>query len=109
MQGFLTAYDLQTGMWAVPTLVRDAQSRSDFIWYNGALYLIHAPIDRNGFGILQIDRENPAASKPVAVADMHDSLFYPYTDLYGDYAYMSYTVARKHIRLTRFPLAAYLG
>ena len=109
MQGFLTAYNLQTGMWAVPTLVRDAQSRSDFIWYNGALYLIHAPIDRNGFGILQIDRENPAASKPVAVADMHDSLFYPYTDLYGDYAYMSYTVARKHIRLTRFPLAAYLG
>ena len=108
MQGFLTAYDLQTGMWAVPTLVRDAQSRSDFIWYNGALYLIHAPIDRNGFGILQIDRENPAASKPIAVADMHDSLFYPYTDLYGDYAYMSYTVARKHIRLTRFPLAAYL-
>ncbi len=109
MQGFLTAYNLQTGMWAVPTLVRDAQSRSDFIWYNGALYLIHAPIDRNGFGILQIDRENPAASKPIAVADMHDSLFYPYTDLYGDYAYMSYTVARKHIRLTRFPLAAYLG
>ena len=29
-------------------------------------------------------------------------------EFYGDYAYMSYTVARKHIRLTRFPLAAYL-
>ncbi len=109
MQGFLTAYDLKTGMWAVPTLIRDAQSRSDFIWYKDTLYLIHAPIDRNGFGIVKIHRENPAASTPVAVADMHDSLFYPYTDLYGDYAYMSYTVARKHIRLSRFPLAEFLG
>lgn len=109
MQGFLTAYDLQTGMWAVPTLIRDAQSRSDFIWYRGELYLIHAPIDRNGFGIVKINRQNPAASTPIAVADMHDSLFYPYTDLCGDYAYMSYTVSRKHIRLARFPLADYLG
>ena len=58
---------------------------------------------------MKIHRENPAASTPVAVADMHDSLFYPYTDLYGDYAYMSYTVARKHIRLSRFPLAEFLG
>ena len=59
MQGFLTAYDLKTGMWAVPTLIRDAQSLSDFLWLRDELYLIHAPIDRNGFGIVRINRENP--------------------------------------------------
>ena len=109
MQGFLTAYDLKTGMWAVPTLIRDAQSRSDFLWLRDELYLIHAPIDRNGFGIVRINRENPAASTPVAVADMHDSLFYPYTEPYGDYVYLSYTVSRRHIRLARFPIAPFLG
>ena len=109
MQGFLTAYDLKTGMWAVPTLIRDAQSRSDFLWLRDELYLIHAPIDRSGFGIVKINRENPAASTPVAVADMHDSLFYPYTEPYGDYAYLSYTVSRRHIRLARFPIAPFLG
>ncbi len=109
MQGFLTTYDLKTGMWAVPTLIRDAQSRSDFLWLRDELYLIHAPIDRNGFGIVRINRENPAASTPVAVADMHDSLFYPYTEPYGDYAYLSYTVSRRHIRLARFPIAPFLG
>ena len=107
-QGFLTAYDLTTGTWDTPALIRDAQSRSDFILYNGELYLIHAPIDRNGFGIVKINRDNLGDSEPVLVAEMQDSLFYPYTMVYDDYAYMSYTVNRKHIRLTRFNLTNYL-
>lgn len=109
MQGFLTCYDLTDGTWASPCLIRDAQSRSDFIQYRGELYLIHAPVDRNGFGIVKIDREDLAKSTPVVVADMHGSLFYPYTDIYGEYAYMSYTVDRKHIRLARFRIGEYLG
>ncbi|MGN1345770.1 MAG: hypothetical protein ACI4V1_03230 [Eubacteriales bacterium] len=109
MQGFLTCYDLTNKTWAVPCLIRDAQSRSDFIWYQDELYLIHAPKDRCGFGIVKIDREDLSQSRPVLVADMHDSLFYPYTDVYGKYAYMSYTVDRKHIRLTRFCLDRYLA
>jgi len=108
MQGFLTCYDLVNGTWETPALIRDAQSRSDFIMYKDELYLIHAPVDRNGFGIVKINRENLGKSTPVLVADMHDSLFYPYTDVYGEYAYMSYTISRKHIRLARFKLDNYL-
>ncbi len=107
-QGFLTAYDLINGTWDTPALIHDAQSRSDFIMYKDELYLIHAPIDRNGFGIVKINRENLGDSEPVLVVDMKDSLFYPYTLVYDDYAYMSYTVNRKHIRLTKFDLTNYL-
>lgn len=108
MQGFLTCYDITNGTWETPTLIRDAQSRSDFIMYKSELYLIHAPIDRNGFGIVKVNRENLGKSTPVLVANMHDSLFYPYTDVYGEYAYMSYTIDRKHIRLAKFKLDNYL-
>jgi len=108
-EGFLTCYDLEDNTWETPVLIRDAQSRSDFIYYNGGLYLIHAPVDRNGFGIVKINTENLGKSEPVMVADMKSSLFYPYTLLYGGYAYMSYTVSRKHIRLARFRIGDYLG
>ncbi len=109
MQCFLTCFDLKTGKWAQPVLIRDAQSRSDFFLYEGTLYLVHAPVDRNGFGIVRIDTEDLANSKPVAVAQMESSCFYPYVELYGEYAYISYTVARKHIRLSRFSLKDCLG
>lgn len=108
-QGFLTCLDLNTGKWSAPCLVRDAQSRSDFIYYQDQLYLIHAPVDRNGFGIVRVDRQDLSQSRPVAVANMHDSLFYPYVDVLGDDAYISYTVNRKHIRLSKFHLPDYVG
>lgn len=106
--GFLTYYDLVTGTWAKPCLIRDAQSRSDFIEYKGELYLIHAPIDRNGFGVVKINCADIGKSEPVLVADMQDSLFYPYSVVYGDDVYMSYTVNRKHIRLSKYALGKYL-
>jgi len=108
MQGFLTCYDLVTGKWDTPCLIRDTQSRSDFIFYNDTLYLIHAPLDRNGFGIMKINPDDLGKSTPVLVADMKDSLFYPFTQIYGEYAYMSYTVERKHIRLVRYMVKDYL-
>lgn len=98
-QGFLTYYDLNTGIWTPPCLVRDVQSRSDFIAYAGELYLIHAPRDRNGFGILRVDREQLKNSRPVAVADMQSSCFYPFARVEEDTVYLSYTVDRQHIRL----------
>lgn len=106
-QGFLTSYDLNAGAWERPVLVADTQSRSDFFVWEDELYLVHAPIDRNGFGILRIDRYDPSKSVPVLVADMKDSLFYPFTVVYGDELYISYTVARKHIRLSRISLPKY--
>ena len=109
MQGFLTCYDLVTGKWSAPTLIRDAQSRSDFFMWKDELYLVHAPLNRDGFGIIRINQENQAESKPVLVADMKNSLFYPYTRIYGEYLYMSYTVARKHIRLARVRAEEFLG
>ena len=101
-QGFLTSYDLVSGKWSVPTLIRDTQSRSDFIVHDGELYLIHAPKNRDGFGIIRVDQNDHSKSEIVAVCDMNDSLFYPFARIYGDDVYMSYTIARKHIRLARF-------
>ena len=107
-QGFLTCYDLNNGTWTTPMLIQDAQSRSDFIYYRGELYLIHAPINREGIGMIQIDRTDLSRSSVVFVADLKDSCFYPYVSVYGDTAYISYTVARKHIRLSHFDLRNYV-
>jgi len=104
MQGFLTRYDLKTGSWDTPTLVRDAQSRSDFVYWQNRLFLMHAPADREGIGILEIDTGNLSKSRPVAVANFHSSIFYPYWDLIGDTAYISYTVSRKNIRFSKFDM-----
>lgn len=107
--GFLTVYDLKTGKWAKPVEIADCQSRSDFIFYNGELYLFHAPIDREHIGIIKIDRCDIANSTVVLQAKMHTSCFYPFIQYYkdGELA-MSYTVDRKHIRLARFTLGKYL-
>ncbi len=126
--GFLTAYDLVNETWADPVLVRDSQSRSDFIEYNGELYLIHDPASvttssvdgynpmRTGVGILKIDKENLANSTPVLQADMESSCFYPFVqyalgeDGQPDTSvmYMSYTINRKQIRLVKFDPSKYL-
>ena len=63
--GFLTYYDLITENWATPVLIKDSQSRSDFIEYGGNLYLFHAPNDRNGIGIVKINKDNLANSSVV--------------------------------------------
>ena len=107
-QGFLTCYDLNDKTWATPFLIKDTQSRSDFVFYKNELYLIHAPINREGFGIIKVNRDDLSKSKPVLVADMKSSFFYPYTDIYGSDAYISYTVDRKHIRLSKFSAENYL-
>lgn len=106
-QGFLTAYDLVKGTWDAPVLIADTQSRSDFIVYKDELYLIHAPVNREGFGIMKINKEDLANSEVVLVADMKESFFYPYVSVYGDDAYISYTIDRKHIRLSKFDLRNY--
>ena len=107
-QGFLTCYDIKNDSWATPTLIADCQSRSDFIYYNDELYLFHAPKDRNGFGMVKVNREDLSKSEVVFVADMKSSLFYPFVSVYGDDAYISYTVDRKHIRLSKFSLKNYV-
>lgn len=108
-QGFLTCYDLVAGRWTVPTLIRDTQSRSDFIWWQGELYLIHGPLDRNGFGVVRVNRDCLAKSEPVLVADLGGSCFYPFARVEGEDIYLSYTVDRQHIRLSRFPAAMLSG
>lgn len=150
--GFLTYYDLIEQKWETPVLIEDCQSRSDFIVYEGELYLFHAPIDRDHIGIIRIDQEQLAASEVILQADMKEWIpciqqanankdtvfsedadgsiktdanpaassvtwqigagglcFYPFIQYYqnGELA-MSYTIARKHIRLSRFTLRNYL-
>ena len=107
--GFLTAYDLESGKWEKPVVVADCQSRSDFIEYHGGLYLFHAPVDREHIGIIKIDADNLASSSVVLQSKIHSSCFYPFIQYYrdGELA-MSYTVARKHIRLAKFTLGRYI-
>ena len=107
--GFLTAYNISSDTWDTPVEIEDCQSRSDFIVYDGCLYLFHAPIDREHIGIVKIDTENIENSEVVLQAKMHTSCFYPFVQYYkdGELA-MSYTVARRHIRLARFTLKNYL-
>ena len=107
--GILTRYDLVAKSWDKPVLVGDSQSRSDFILFRNELYLFHAPIDRNHIGILKIDRNNLENSTVLLQADMKGSCFYPFVQYYAESELaMSYTVARKHIRLAKFTLSKYL-
>ncbi len=108
--GILTCYNLDTEEWAKPVLVGDCQSRSDFIVYNGDLYLFYAPTDREHIGILKINTNDISKSEVVLQADMGGSCFYPFVQYYGDDGElaMSYTVSRKHIRLARFTLSKYI-
>ncbi len=107
--GFLTAYNLHTNTWDRPVEIEDCQSRGDFIMYGSNLYLFHAPIDREHIGIVKIDANDISKSEVVLQAKMHTSCFYPFVQYYkdGELA-MSYTVARKHIRLAKFTLSKYL-
>lgn len=107
--GFLTAYDLEKHTWDTPVEVEDCQSRGDFILYQGRLFLFHAPTDREHIGILEVDPRDISNTKVVLQARMHSSCFYPFVQYYGDGELaMSYTVARKHIRLASFTLSRYL-
>ena len=91
--GILTYYDLITGEWVKPVLVGVCQSRSDFIYYDGCLFLFYAPTDREHIGILKIDTDNLAQSKVVLQADMKGSCFYPFVQYNSDGELcMSYTV-----------------
>ncbi len=106
--GFLTRYDLETGEWDAPVQVADCQSRGDFLYYHGGLYLVHAPTDREHIGILKIGTENLADSRPVFRAKMHESCFYPFMNFGPGGVWFSYTSARKHIRLSKFDPDVYL-
>lgn len=107
--GILTYYDLISGEWAKPVLVGDCQSRSDFIYYRGNLYLFYAPTDRNHIGILKIDTEDISKTEVVLQANMNGSCFYPFVQYNssGELC-MSYTVSRQHISLASFTLSNYI-
>lgn len=107
--GFLCTYHLDRGTWSSPVLVSDCQSRSDFIQYDGQLYLFHAPVDRTHIGVLRIDPYNLQNSKPILCAKMHTSCFYPFVQYLCDGTLaMSYTVDRQHIRMARFDFSKYI-
>jgi hypothetical protein len=107
--GFLTVLDLNSNKWGKVVEIEDCQSRGDFIEYGGKLFLFHAPIDREHIGVVEIDTEDIANSRVVLQAKMHTSCFYPFVQYYrGGELAMSYTIARKHIRLGEFTLSKYL-
>ena len=107
--GFLTVYDLKSGNWGPVVEIEDSQSRGDFILYEGRLFLFHAPIDRNHIGIVEVDTQNLANSRVLLQAKMDTSCFYPFIQFMEDGGTaMSYTVARKHIRMARFSMDAYV-
>lgn len=107
-QGFLTKYSLKDGSWEKPVLISDCSSRGDFFLHKGTLYLVNAPKNREGFAVIKVDTDDISKSYSVLCADMKTSLFYPFTQVVGDDVYISYTVDRKHIRLSKFRLTDYL-
>lgn len=101
--------DLEKKEWTKPVLVGGSQSRSDFIMYENGLYLFHAPINRNHIGILKINRTDIEKSEVVLQADMKESCFYPFVQYDTECnIYMSYTVDRKHIRISKFTFEKYI-
>ena len=107
--GFLTYYDLNEEKWAKPVLIEDCQSRSDFLMYDGELYLVFAPIDREHIGLARVDTDNLENTSLVFIANMHSSCFYPFIQYTNDGKVgFSYTVNRKHIRLSKFDLRKYI-
>ena len=107
--GFLTVYDIKSSTWEKAVEIEDCQSRGDFIFYNGELYLFHAPVSRQHIGIVKIDTEDIAKSEIILQAKMHTSCFYPFVQYFADGELaMSYTVNRQHIRLARFDLSKYI-
>lgn len=107
--GFLTVYNILEDRWDDPVEIYDCQSRSDFIIYKNELYLFQAPIDREHIGIIKIDTDDISKSEVVLQANMQYSCFYPFIQYYKDNELaMSYTVARKHIRLAEFKLSNFL-
>ena len=103
--GVLTYYDLYTQEWEKPVLVADCQSRSDFIVYKNRLFLFHAPSDRNHIGIIEVNQNNLPQSKVILQSDIGSSCFYPFVQYFeSNELAMSYTVDRKHIRLSKFNL-----
>lgn len=106
--GFLTVYDLVNKTWEKPVLIEDCQSRSDFIEYKGDLYLFHAPIDREHIGIVKINQDDISNSEIILEADMKGSFFYPFIQYFNDELAVSYTIDRKHIRLSGFTLSKYI-
>lgn len=100
--GFLTVYDIVKNEWQTPVLIADCSSRADFFEYKGRLYLVNAPKNREGFAVTLIDENDISKSRPAVFADLKTSLFYPFVQIYKGKAYISYTVDRKHIRLSRF-------
>lgn len=109
---YLTAYDLNTGKWEKPVLIEDSQSRSDFIFYKGQLYLFCAPIDREHLGILRVNTEDLAKTEILLQAKTHTGCAYPFVSYLrdGELA-ISYTLQygkiRKHIRIAEFRLSDY--
>ena len=99
----LAKYSISNDTWSAPILVADTQSRSDFFEWNGQLYLVHAPLDRNHISLMQIDQNVLAKSREVATAQVNDC-FYPFTQNIDGQMYMSFTQSRQHIWLTKFAL-----
>lgn len=102
---FLATYNLETGEWSEPVWVYEAQSRYDFFMYQGSLYAIHSPKDRNHLAIMKIDTNNLVLSYDVQVGYVPD-YFYPFVQVYGNDLYVSYTASRQHIYLAKFTLKA---
>lgn len=108
-QGFLTFYDLNTNKWQQPAIIADCKSRSDFFVYKEQLFLVNAPLNREGIAITKIEKNDITKIKPSAFADLKTGIFYPFVKVCSDELYFSYTVGRKHIRLTKINLKNYFG
>lgn len=97
----LATYNIPNNKWSKPIPVPDTQSRYDFFEYNGQLYLVHSPLNRNHISLMQIDQNILEKSYEAATAEVQDC-FYPFTQNIDGQMYMSFTQSRQHIWLNKF-------
>lgn len=102
----LSKYNLISGEWAKPVKVNDCQSRSDFLYFNDILYLIHAPFNRNHISIMEINQENLEMSYDIQTANTNNLIF-PFAQIYKNKLYLSATERRKRIVLSEFSIDKY--
>lgn len=99
----LSKYNLVTGEWTEPVEIMDCQSRSDFLYVDNVLYLVHAPFNRNHIALLEINKETLEMSYHVQTANT-DGLFFPFTQIYNNKKYIVATQNRKHITFSEFEI-----
>ena len=102
--GFLTCYHIDTDTWEDPVFVADCQSRSDFIYTGGNLYLVHAPNDRQHLSLMKINQSRLNKSVEWQTGIVPGGIPYPFCIEHKNEIYIAYSQPYARITLSKFSI-----